>query len=225
MALSVSSPSHLQKVNTNSSSQNGRGIKAFYLFQQINLLSSDYKFSHESAINALLKMALQRVAFLPFGLLIDLYRWDLFSGKVPESQWNSHWEELREQYQKIRSPVPRTEQHFDAGAKFHIPADSQYIAYFVAHVLEFQLYRALCRDSGHYNESNPSRHYLHDCDIEGSRIAGEKLRAGLSLGLSKHWREALKEMTGDTELSADALLEYFAPLHKFLKEYNEKGGF
>lgn len=104
MALSVTTPKHLKK---------------------INLLPANYTSTPENTINALLATALERISFLPFGLLIDLYRWDVFSGAVPESQWNSHWEKLREKYQKIRSPVKRTEKHFDAGAKFHVPADGQ----------------------------------------------------------------------------------------------------
>lgn len=58
-------------------------------------LLKDYKDTPEDNINALLQMALERVSFLPFGLLIDLYRWDIFSGKVPESDWNKHWWKLR----------------------------------------------------------------------------------------------------------------------------------
>lgn len=104
MALSVMTPNHLKKVN---------------------LLPSDYMVTKENTINTLLSTALQRLAFLPFGLTIDMYRWDLFSGKVPETEWNKHWETLREKYQKVRSPVPRSEKHFDAGAKFHVAADSQ----------------------------------------------------------------------------------------------------
>lgn len=104
MALSVMTPNHLKK---------------------INLLPANYTITPENTINALLATALDRLSFMPFGLIIDLYRWDVFSGKVPESKWNSHWEALREQYQKIRSPVARSENHFDAGAKFHVPADSQ----------------------------------------------------------------------------------------------------
>lgn len=106
MALSVMTPTHLKK---------------------INLLPSNYTSTPENTINALFATALDRLAFLPFGLVIDLYRWDLFKGDVPESKWNSHWESLREKYQKIRSPVVRSEKHFDAGAKYHVPADSQVI--------------------------------------------------------------------------------------------------
>lgn len=167
-------------------------------------------------------MALERVAFLPFGLLIDLYRYDLFSGNVSENNWNKHWEELREKYQKIRSPVERNETHFDAGAKFHVASDYQYMAYFISHNLEFQLLKSLCLAAGQYDPKNASKP-LHKCDIEGSLQAGKRLRAGLSLGLSKHWSETLRIMTdGETKISAEALLEYFEPLHKFLIKENDK---
>lgn len=165
-------------------------------------------------------MALERVAFLPFGLLMDQYRWDIFSGKTPESQWNKHWELLREKYQKIRSPVQRSEEHFDAGAKIHVSADYPYIAYFFAHILEFQLHRALCIEAEQYEPNNPEKP-LHKCDIAGSYKAGHRIRDALSKGLSVHWSETLSILTnGEKELSADAILEYFEPLDKFLLQEN-----
>lgn len=158
---------------------------------------------------------------MPFALLIDIYRYDLFSGAATEGEWNQHWEHLREKYQKIRSPVTRTEHHFDAGAKFHIPGDYQYIAYFIAHHLEFQLLRSLCLASGRY-DPNDEKKLLHKCDIYESREAGDILRAGLSLGRSKHWTEALRIMTNETKISAKAMLEYFKPLHEYLDRVNAK---
>lgn len=191
-------------------------------------------------------MALERVAFLPFGLLIDTYRYGLFNGTTPENQWNHQWETLRylqcaspnsidcelmfdfdsilcrEKYQKIRSPGKRTEQHFDAGAKFHVPSDIQYVSYFLAHILEFQILRSVCGVAGQYDPKNATK-ALHKCDIGGSVAAGQRLRDGLSLGRSKHWSEALSKITGgDTEIEADALLEYFKPLHEFLLTENAK---
>lgn len=199
IALSVSTPQHLEKVG----------------------LLQNYQDTDEDNINALFKMALERVAFLPFGLLIDLYRYDLFSGDVPETQWNAHWEQLRQTYQKVRSPVVRSETDFDAGAKFHVASGYQYINYFVAHILEFQLHKALCREAGQY-EPNSSAKPLHKCDIDGSVAAGEMLKRGLRLGLSQHWSDTLQTMIGETELKADALLEYFEPLRQFLRDANGK---
>lgn len=199
IALSVSTPTHLQKIG----------------------LLEDYADTDEDNINALFKMALERVAFIPFGLLIDKWRWDVFSGKVPENEWNKHWWELREKYQKVKAPVDRSENDFDPGAKYHVPADSQYIAYFIAHMLEFQMHRGLCIAAGQYDPKNASMP-LHKCDIDGSKVAGEKIRAGLELGLSKHWSVALEKMTGETEISGDAVLEYFKPLYEYLKAENKK---
>lgn len=200
IALSVSTPKHLEKMK----------------------LLENYEDSEADNINALFKMALERVAFLPFGLLIDMWRWDLFSGAVNERQWNQHWWKLREKYQKVKAPSARNESFFDAGAKYHIPADVQYIAYFVAHILEFQLHRSLCITAGQYDPTDPNKP-LHKCDIDSSLEAGKKIKAGLSLGLSKHWSEALKAMTGETEISGAALVEYFKPLYDYLKRENEKG--
>ncbi|KAF2889091.1 hypothetical protein ILUMI_17082, partial [Ignelater luminosus] len=127
--------------------------------------------------------------------------------------------------QKIKPPISRSDMFdFDPGSKFHIPADTQYISYFVAHILEFQLHKALCIVSGQFdprNEFTP----LHECDIYGSKEAGKRLRAGLSLGASRHWKVVLKEITGESELSASAILEYFKPLYEFLKHENSKPNF
>lgn len=199
IALSVATPKHLISVG----------------------LLDNYEDSQADNINALYKMALQRVAFLPFGLLIDKWRWDVFSGQTPENEWNKHWWELREKYQKIKAPTPRGEEFFDPGAKYHIPADSQYIAYFVAHILEFSFYRSLCIAAGEY-DPNDSSSQLHKCDYYNSIDAGAKLGAGLELGYSKHWSEALNVLTDSPEISSSALREYFDPLYDFLKLENDK---
>ncbi|XP_055523279.1 angiotensin-converting enzyme-like [Wyeomyia smithii] len=184
-------------------------------------LPEDYVDSHENDINALYLRALDRVAFLPFGLLIDMWRWEVFAGEVDFADWNKRWWELREEYQMIAAPVEQDLDAFDPGAKYHIPFDSQYISYFIAHILDLQLHKALCQVAGEY-EPNNSEKPLHKCDIDGSTAAGDRLRAGLQLGRSEHWSEALWVMTGETELKTDALLEYYAPLYEFLKEENEK---
>uniref|UniRef100_A0A1L8DQS2 Angiotensin-converting enzyme n=1 Tax=Nyssomyia neivai TaxID=330878 RepID=A0A1L8DQS2_9DIPT len=200
IALSVASPTHLQKIG----------------------LLKDYADTMEDNINALFQMALERVAFLPFGLLIDKWRWNVFSGAIPESQWNAEWWNMRKQYQKVEPPNGETrgEDFFDPGAKFHVPSDYKYMSYFVAHILEFQLHKAMCITAGQYNPNNPTANPLHKCDIHGELAVGDKIRAGLSLGLSKHWSEALFEMTGERELSAAALLEYFSPLVDYLEDAN-----
>lgn len=199
IALSVSTPQHLKTVG----------------------LLDNYADSEADNINALFHMALERVAFLPFGLLIDKWRWDVFSNEIPESDWNKHWWDLRKKYQKVEPPTERSEDFFDPGAKYHVPADSQYIAYFVAHILEFSFYKSLCIEADQYDPNNPTAKPLHKCDFYKNTKAGDKLKAGLELGLSEHWMVALKELTGETEINAKALLEYFAPLQTFLKKQNE----
>lgn len=133
-----------------------------------------YSNTVEDNINALYLEALRRVAFLPFGILIDKWRWDVFSGKVKEADWNNHFWELREKYQKVSKPVERDERDFDPGALYHVPASSQYIAYFVSYVLQFQFYKALCIEAGEYKNDISSKP-LHACDFYGSKEAGQKL--------------------------------------------------
>jgi peptidyl-dipeptidase A len=168
----------------------------------------------QGLVNVQLKDALEKVAFLPFGKLIDQWRWDVFSGKTPPEQYNASWWQLRERYQGVSAPSPRTEEHFDPGAKYHIPANVPYTRYFLARILQFQFHRALCQIAGHQGP-------LHTCSIYGNKAAGEKLVAMLKLGASRPWPDALEAMTGQREMDATALLDYFAPLRAFLQEQNK----
>ena len=163
----------------------------------------------------LLQRALEKVAFLPFGYLVDQWRWKVFSGEVKPGDYNRVWWELREKYQGIAPPAPRTEQDFDAGAKYHVPANVPYSRYFLAAILQFQFHRALCREAGF---NGP----LYQCSIYGNKKAGEKLKQMLAMGLSKPWPEALKALTGEDKMDATAILDYFAPLKTWLDAENQK---
>ena len=165
-------------------------------------------------LNVQMKMALDKVAFLPFGLMIDKWRWDVFSGKTPKDKYNEAWWALRTKYQGVASPVARTEADFDAGAKYHVPASTPYVRYFLARIYQFQFHRALCKAAGHKGS-------LDTCSIYGNKEAGAKLRAMLQLGQSKPWPEALATLGGEKRADASAMLEYFAPLRTYLKEENK----
>ncbi|HJX93467.1 MAG TPA: M2 family metallopeptidase [Pyrinomonadaceae bacterium] len=166
-------------------------------------------------IGFLLNRALDKVAFLPFGYLVDQWRWRVFSGDIKPEDYNKAWWELREKYQGVAPPVARSEQDFDAGAKYHVPANTPYARYFLAAILQFQFHRALCREAGF---NGP----LYQCSIYGNKKAGEKLRSMLAMGLSKPWPEALKAMTGEDKMDATAIIDYFAPLKTWLDEQNGK---
>lgn len=168
----------------------------------------------KARVNVQMKMALDKIAFLPFGLVIDKWRWDVFSGKTPKDKYNSSWWELRRKYQGIAPPVARSEAEFDPGAKYHVPASVPYIRYFLARIYQFQFHRALCKAAGY---SGP----LDECSIYGNKAAGAKLRAMLELGASRPWPEALAALSGETKADASAMAEYFAPLVTFLKEQNK----
>src|SRR5580698_1182065 len=167
----------------------------------------------------LLRTAMDKIAFLPFGLMIDKWRWEVFSGQVKPADYNKAWWQLREQYQGVAPPVDRTEADFDPGAKYHIPGNVPYARYFMAQIYQFQFYRAMCRAAGY---TGP----LNRCSVFGSKAAGDKLQAMLELGQSKPWQEALKAMTGEDRIDASAMVEYFQPLLTWLKEQNkgEKAG-
>jgi peptidyl-dipeptidase A len=168
----------------------------------------------KSVINVQMKNALAKVAFLPFGKLIDQWRWDVFSGKTPPADYNKAWWALRTKYQGVAPPVARTEQDFDPGAKYHVPGNVPYTRYFLARILQFQFYRSMCQAAGHKGP-------LHECSFYGSKEAGQRLQRMLAMGASKPWPDALEAMTGQRQMDGNALLEYFKPLQGWLKQQNQ----
>ncbi|HEX4911753.1 MAG TPA: M2 family metallopeptidase [Permianibacter sp.] len=186
------------------------GITPAYL-KQIGLLDKEPDASQDVAI--LLRQAMDKVAFLPFGLLVDQWRWRVFSGEIPADKYNEGWWQLREKYQGVKAPVARSEADFDAGAKYHVPGGVPYSRYFLAHVLQFQFYREMCKMAGHQGP-------LHRCTFYGNKEVGERLNKMLEMGASKPWQDALEAMTGQREMDATAVQEYFAPLKTWLDEQN-----
>ncbi|EPX56392.1 Peptidyl-dipeptidase A precursor [Cystobacter fuscus DSM 2262] len=181
--------------------------------KQMGLLK-DVPTGEKGLINLQMKDAMEKVAFLPFGLLVDQWRWEVFSGRVKPADYNASWWALREKYQGVRAPVERSEKDFDAGAKYHVPANVPYTRYFLARILQFQFHRALCQAAGHQGP-------LHECSIYGNKEAGKRLQAMLELGASKPWPEALAALTGQRDMDASAMLEYFTPLRRWLQEQNK----
>jgi peptidyl-dipeptidase A len=181
--------------------------------KQLGLLESLPK-DEKGLINVQMKDALERVAFLPFGLLIDKWRWGVFSGKIKPADYNKTWWDLRRTYQGVAPPEARTEEDFDPGAKYHVPANVPYTRYFLARILQFQFHRALCRAAGHQGP-------LHDCSVYGNKEAGKRFEAMLALGASKPWPDALEALTGQRDMDASAILEYFAPLKAWLEVQNK----
>ncbi|XP_017738403.1 angiotensin-converting enzyme isoform X2 [Rhinopithecus roxellana] len=195
LALSVSTPKHLHS---------------------LNLLSSEGG-SHEHDINFLMKMALDKIAFIPFSYLVDQWRWRVFDGSITKENYNQEWWSLRLKYQGLCPPVPRTQGDFDPGAKFHIPSSVPYIRYFISFIIQFQFHEALCQAAGH---TGP----LHKCDIYQSKEAGQRLATAMKLGFSRPWPEAMQLITGQPNMSASAILSYFKPLLDWLRTENELHG-
>jgi len=180
--------------------------------KQIGLINTVPEASGD--LGLLMKLALDKVAFLPFGLLIDQWRWKVFSGEIKPADYNKSWWELREKYQGVKAPLPRTEQDFDPGAKFHVPASVPYTRYFLSTILQFQFHRALCKEAG---VTGP----LHRASVYNNKKAGEKLQKMMAMGASRPWPEALEALTGERKLDATAIIDYFAPLKKWLDEQNK----
>ena len=164
-------------------------------------------------IGFLLNKALEKIAFLPFGLLIDQWRWKVFSGEIPPEKYNQTWWDLKLKYQGVAPPADRSEEDFDPGAKYHVAANVPYMRYFLADILQFQFHRALARAAG-------CKEALHRCSIYGNKEAGKRLNAMLEMGLSRPWPDALEAITGQRQMDATAIRDYFAPLENWLNEQN-----
>jgi len=165
-------------------------------------------------IGLLLRKALEKVAFLPFALAVDQWRWKVFSGEIPPDQYNQAWWDLRRKYEGVAPPVERSEADFDPGAKYHVAAGVPYMRYFLADILQFQFHRALARIAG-------CREPLYRCSIYGNQEAGRRLQAMLEMGLSRPWPEALAALTGESQMDAGAIRDYFAPLQAWLDQQNK----
>jgi peptidyl-dipeptidase A len=177
-------------------------------------LAGAAKTSKEAVINNQMKVALDKIAFLPFGKMIDEWRWRVFAGEIKPEDYNKSWWQIRRQYQGIAPAVERGEEFFDAGAKYHIPANVPYTRYFLAFILQFQFHKALCEAAGN---TGP----LHECSIYGNKEAGKKFQAMLTHGASQPWQDTLAELTGKREMDASAIIQYFDPLMGWLKEQNQ----
>jgi len=165
-------------------------------------------------IGLLMKMALEKIAFIPFGLMVDQWRWKVYSGEITPENYNKAWWELREKYQGVAAPIARDADAFDPGAKYHVPGGVPYSRYFLAHIQQFEFHKALCEISGN---TDP----IHRCSIYNSKEAGSKLNQMLEMGSSQPWQQAYKVVTGNEQMEATAVLDYFAPLQTWLKEKNK----
>lgn len=195
LALSVTTPKHLHAVG----------------------LLEELLDDPNTDLNYLMATALDKIAFLPFGYLMDQWRWSVFAGETLPEDYNTKWWELRTRYQGIKPPVERTANDFDPAAKYHIPSGTPYIRYFISSILQYQFHEALCRESGHEGP-------LHKCDIYRSTDAGTKLGDMLKLGSSKPWPDALEAITGSRDMSAEPLIQFFQPLIDWLEEQNRMNG-
>lgn len=170
--------------------------------------------SEQAVINSQMRMALSKVAFLPFGLMIDRWRWGVFDGSITPDNYNAAWWELKKTYQGVAPVETRGEEFFDPGAKYHVPGNTPYTRYFLSHILQFQFYKALCDAAGHEGP-------LYQCNFAGNPEAGQRYWAMLSKGNSQPWQQTLKELTGGEQMDASAVLEYFAPLKTWLENQNQ----
>lgn len=172
------------------------------------------KNDEKAVINSQMKLALDKITFLPWGKLVDQWRWKVMDGTIKPEDYNAGWWQLRERYQGVSPPLARNEEDFDPGAKYHVPGNTPYTRYFLSFVIQFQFQKALCDAAGFKGP-------LHECDIYGNKLAGEKFMAMLKEGQSKPWPETLAKLTGGQQMDGSAIIEYFAPLMGYLKQQNQ----
>jgi peptidyl-dipeptidase A len=181
---------------------------------QIGLLDKSKVPSTDKDTGLLLRQAMDKVAFLPFGLLMDKWRWGVFSGATKPEDYQKEWNALRLRYQGIVPPVERGATAFDPGAKYHIPGNTPYARYFLARILQFQFYKAAADQVGWKGP-------LHRCSFYGNKEVGERLNKMLAMGASKEWPDALEAFTGTRKMDGSAMIAYFQPLMKWLEEQNK----
>lgn len=181
---------------------------------QIGLIDENQLPDESADLDLLMAQALDKIAFLPFGYLMDKWRWSVFDGSLTPESYNEGWWELRTRYQGIEPPVTRPENAFDPGGKYHIPNHTPYLRYFLSFVMQFQFHKAACETAGWEGP-------LHRCSIYGSEEVGRKLNAMLEAGASQPWPDTLELFTGTREMDGSAIITYFQPLMDYLEEENK----
>jgi len=195
ISLSVATPKHMAKLGY---------IESGSLNQTVTM-------------NFLMQKALEKIAFLPFGYMIDYYRWQLFDGTFSLDRMQYHWMKVRNEIQGIIPPGLRSEGDFDAGAKYHVPGNTPYIRYFVSFIIQFQIHKALCIAADEYDPEDPEKP-LYNCDIADNAAAGDIMKILLEKGFSENWQDVLEAAIGTREMDGSAIKEYFTPLTDWFKE-------
>ena len=179
--------------------------------ENLNLIPKGTK---TDEMQTLLKEALNYVVFIPFSTgTMSMFEHDLYANNLPADQFNKRWWELAAQYQGIAPPTTRGEEYCDAATKTHINDDAaQYYDYALSFILLFQVHDHIAKEILHQDP--------HATNYYGNKEVGKFIADIMKPGASKDWREVLKEKTG-SELSAKAMLDYFAPLMDYLKKENQ----
>ena len=174
----------------------------------------DAKEAKQDPIGLLMKQALDGVVIVPWALKLDKWRSGVFDGDIDESNLNSSWWSLREEYQGINTSYERSENYFDPGAKYHIPGNTPYTRYYLASIMQYQFHEALCNLIDYDG-------YLHECSIYGNKEAGDRIISTMAMGQSLPWQEAFENLTGSRQLSGKSIMNYYAPLKEWLDEENK----
>ena len=180
---------------------------------QIGLLEAADVPDASADLGLLMDTALDKIAFLPFAVMMDQWRWRVLRGEIQPENYNEAWWELRESYQGIVPPVDRGANAFDPGSKYHIANNVPYLRYFLSFIMQFQFHEAACEMAGWEGP-------LHRCSIYGNEEVGARFNAMMEMGASQPWPDALEAFTGTREMDGSAIIAYFQPLMTHLEEQN-----
>jgi peptidyl-dipeptidase A len=180
---------------------------------QIGLLDEADMPGADADLSLLMDTALDKIAFLPFAVMMDQWRWRVLRGEIQPENYNEAWWELRNSYQGITPPVERPDNAFDPGSKYHIANNVPYLRYFLSHILQFQFHQAACEMAGWEGP-------LHRCSIYGNEEVGMRFNAMMEMGASQPWPDALEAFTGTREMDGSAIIAYFQPLMEHLQAEN-----
>ena len=180
---------------------------------QIGLLDPADVPDASADLGLLMDTALDKIAFLPFAIMMDQWRWQVLRGEIQPEDYNEAWWELRQSYQGIVPPTERGENAFDPGSKYHIANNVPYLRYFLSFIMQFQFHQAACEMAGWEGP-------LHRCSIYGNEEVGARFSAMMEMGASQPWPDALEAFTGTREMDGSAIIAYFEPLMVHLQEQN-----
>lgn len=179
--------------------------------KQVGVVPAELEFDQ---VQWLLNSALDQIVFIPWAAgVMTSWEHDFYEGDLSADELNKRWWDYVARFQGIAPPEPRGEEYCDPATKTHINDDpAQYYKYAIAFAIKYQLHMYIAKNILHQDPRN--------CSYYGNKELGAFLYNLMKVGATRDWRQLIREATGE-DLSAKAMLEYYAPLMKYLQEQNK----